>query len=156
MVMVYCTKRMQIKLSKGKKWKEQSQGDSRNELPILVSPEVIERHLISQQHVARCMKYCQRGNLTLSLGRGFYWGLVQQAQLIAHVTDFSYLTSSNSRGQTHTVWPKFPTINHIVSGNSLACPRPHVCKHTLNRQDILWTQKLFLRNQLGDSPFFAM
>lgn len=36
------------------------------------------------------------------------------------MADLSYSVSTPSRGQTDTVWPKAPTINHCVLINSVA------------------------------------
>ena len=69
-----------------------------------------------------CTKYCPRGKLTQALVfRGFVLG--QSARMTAHIADPSYSVFSFSGGQADTVWPKVPTVNHIVSINYLAWPQ---------------------------------
>lgn len=46
--------------------------------------------------------------------------LGQSAHMTACIADLSYSVSSLSRGQTVSLWPRAPTINHIVSINYLA------------------------------------
>lgn len=133
MVTVYCSERIQTKISNGKRHKGSSlePSDTRFRLP---SPSgVMQTELNSPssdvwQHIWSVANQKLTGVL---LSRDFVGGWSYR-----YVWLFTrlILVSRPSTGQADTMWPKAPSINHLVGMNYLAGPRPPGWKgHLLSR-----------------------